>query len=484
MRTQHWLLLAAAIGGTPTAGVRVPQCPTQGGLVEERCTLTQPNFTQWCKSGEAEPEHSEYYYFTSALECVKSQPLRFDISKGDPFSASKCTLCAPFTELEECRRVCEEGYEETTKQEASELIAEVDLQHFGWNLFIALYACYGLALCCEDFFVSSLEILIDRAGMPPDVAGATFMAAGSSSPELFVAAVTIFAPSEADVCQVGQACVHKDPGLGVGTVVGSTMFNTMCIIGGSAIISGKTTTLDWRIVARDGCSYCVAILTLLWFLTDEVCEKGQCMVDTDVNGDKVGAVDMEGWGTIHVGEAAAMIGVYAAYVVLCWKYSKLTERFCSGGKEGIDPEVEDWISSFQAPPASPEAAVAAAAAAAGERSLRESNAQEQAAAAVEQARFTVRSLDDADSSTDGGGHGDGHDEDDDGEGHGHESRDETCLEGLSHHLLTPPSSLRDKIVWVISLPLMTCFCLTIIDCRNRRFEKYYPATMLTAICCK
>ena len=49
-----------------------------------------------------------------------------------------------------------------------------------------------------------------------------------------------------------------------------------------AIISGKTTTLDWRIVARDGCSYCVAILTLLWFLTDEVCEKGSCMVDTDV----------------------------------------------------------------------------------------------------------------------------------------------------------------------------------------------------------
>ena len=101
--------------------------------------------------------------------------------------------------------------------------------YFLKNLFIALYACYGLALCCEDFFVSSLEILIEKAGMPPDVtthaislllanrasiltdclrvqvAGATFMAAGSSSPELFVAAVTIFAPSEADVCQAGQA---------------------------------------------------------------------------------------------------------------------------------------------------------------------------------------------------------------------------------------------------------------------------------------
>ena len=33
------------------------------------------------------------------------------------------------------------------------------------------------------------------------------------------------------MCEPGVACVHKDGGIGVGTVVGSTMFNTMCIIG-------------------------------------------------------------------------------------------------------------------------------------------------------------------------------------------------------------------------------------------------------------
>lgn len=110
MRTrQHWLLLAAAIGGTPTTGGDVMQCPTLGDEVAQRCTLTQPNFTQWCKLGETEPEHADYYYYTSAGECVRSQTLRFDTAQGDPFTASKCTLCAPFTELEECRRVCEEG---------------------------------------------------------------------------------------------------------------------------------------------------------------------------------------------------------------------------------------------------------------------------------------------------------------------------------------------------------------------------------------
>ena len=217
---------------------------------------------------------------------------------------------------------------------------------------------------------------------------------------------------------------------------------------------------------------------------------------------------MQGWGTIHAYESLTMIGVYAGYVVLCWKYSTLTERFCSGGKEGIDPEVEDWISSFQAPP-SPQQAVAAVAAAAGERSLRESMAEADASAA-EQARFTVGSGDDADNSTAGAEH----EEEEDAEGHGHGVRDETCQSGLIFHLLTPPDSLRDKIIWAISLPLMTyphmrsavaqllvvfglhservlvwlmldrCFCLTIIDCRNRRFEGYYMATMLTSICCK
>jgi hypothetical protein len=56
--------------------------------------------------------------------------------------------------------------------------------------------------------------------------------------------------------------VYIDEGVGVGAVVGSTMFNTLCIIGGSAVVSGKISKLDWRIIMRDGTSYMVAIFSL------------------------------------------------------------------------------------------------------------------------------------------------------------------------------------------------------------------------------
>ena len=55
-------------------------------------------------------------------------------------------------------------------------------------------------------------------------------------------------------------------GVGVGAVVGSTMFNTLNIIGGSAIVSGKITKLDWRIILRDGTTYMFSIFLLAYCL--------------------------------------------------------------------------------------------------------------------------------------------------------------------------------------------------------------------------
>lgn len=62
----------------------------------------------------------------------------------------------------------------------------------------------AIAIVCDDFFVPSLEAISEKLELSEDVAGATFMAAGSSAPELFtsVAGVTV----ESDV--------------GIGTIVG------------------------------------------------------------------------------------------------------------------------------------------------------------------------------------------------------------------------------------------------------------------------
>ena len=43
----------------------------------------------------------------------------------------------------------------------------------------------GLAIVCDDYFESSLEAICESLDLKEDVAGATFMAAGGSAPELF-----------------------------------------------------------------------------------------------------------------------------------------------------------------------------------------------------------------------------------------------------------------------------------------------------------
>uniref|UniRef100_A0A671NNN3 Sodium/potassium/calcium exchanger 3-like n=1 Tax=Sinocyclocheilus anshuiensis TaxID=1608454 RepID=A0A671NNN3_9TELE len=65
---------------------------------------------------------------------------------------------------------------------------------------------YALALVCDDYFVPSLEKICERLHLSEDVAGATFMAAGSSAPELFTSVIGVF--------------ITKGD-LGVGTIVGS-----------------------------------------------------------------------------------------------------------------------------------------------------------------------------------------------------------------------------------------------------------------------
>ena len=42
-----------------------------------------------------------------------------------------------------------------------------------------LYAFIGLAIICDDYFEPCLEVLCKRMKLTPDVAGATFMAAGT-----------------------------------------------------------------------------------------------------------------------------------------------------------------------------------------------------------------------------------------------------------------------------------------------------------------
>ncbi|KAI1240308.1 Sodium/potassium/calcium exchanger 3, partial [Lamprotornis superbus] len=72
--------------------------------------------------------------------------------------------------------------------------------------------------------VQFLQLLSVRLHLSEDVAGATFMAAGSSAPELFTSVIGVFI-TKGDV--------------GVGTIVGSAVFNILCIIGVCGLFAGQ-----------------------------------------------------------------------------------------------------------------------------------------------------------------------------------------------------------------------------------------------------
>ncbi|CBY08905.1 unnamed protein product [Oikopleura dioica] len=57
------------------------------------------------------------------------------------------------------------------------------------HILLSMYMFLGLAIICDDYFVASLEQIVEKLQLSDDVAGATFMAAGSSAPELFTSLI-------------------------------------------------------------------------------------------------------------------------------------------------------------------------------------------------------------------------------------------------------------------------------------------------------
>ncbi|XP_076868069.1 sodium/potassium/calcium exchanger 3 [Brachyhypopomus gauderio] len=122
------------------------------------------------------------------------------------------------------------------------------------HVLCAIYMFYALAIVCDDYFVPSLEKISENLQLSEDVAGATFMAAGSSAPELFTSLIGVFI-TKGDV--------------GVGTIVGSAVFNILVIIGVCGIFAGQTVALTWWSMFRDSLYYILSVLALILVIYDE-----------------------------------------------------------------------------------------------------------------------------------------------------------------------------------------------------------------------
>lgn len=148
---------------------------------------------------------------------------------------------------------------------------------------------YALLLAC---LFRALDELVETWKIPPDVAGATFMAAGTSSPELFAAMAGLFFSSESDT--------------GVSTVVGSAVFNILCIIGGSCLVTPSgDIQLPLVSIVRDSTFYLITLLELFLFYRD---------------------------GMVTLMEALLMTLTYVIYVLVC-SYLPLLEDRLAGYTE-------------------------------------------------------------------------------------------------------------------------------------------------------
>jgi sodium/potassium/calcium exchanger 2 len=112
---------------------------------------------------------------------------------------------------------------------------------------ICTYMLLGLNTVCDAYFTGALDVMVNTYGVKPDVAGATFMAAGGSAPEFFTSII--------------GACLAESD-VGFGTIVGSAVFNVLFVIGACGVAALEPIPLSWWPLFRD-CSFYIVGLGLL-----------------------------------------------------------------------------------------------------------------------------------------------------------------------------------------------------------------------------
>ncbi|MBN1218216.1 MAG: calcium/sodium antiporter [Anaerolineae bacterium] len=166
------------------------------------------------------------------------------------------------------------------------------------SLLIMVVAIYLLSIITDEFFIESLDEMSRLWKLPSNVVGASLMAMGSSAPELAIALFALFLSG-------GE---HSD--VGIGTIVGSAVFNILVITGVSAI--ARPARVTWHVVVRDCVIYVASIGLLLVALAD---------------------------GTIIWLEAVAFLGLYGVYIYILFQWN----AFMPGEEVDVVEVVESEI---------------------------------------------------------------------------------------------------------------------------------------------
>ncbi len=92
-------------------------------------------------------------------------------------------------------------------------------------IILCLLQCFwGLSRVCDHYFCESMKVLCDRNKISAGMAGAVFMAVGSSAPDLIISMLALF---------LGRST------LGLGTIIGSEVFEHL-VVSAACVLSSQT----------------------------------------------------------------------------------------------------------------------------------------------------------------------------------------------------------------------------------------------------
>lgn len=299
------------------------------------------------------------------------------------------------------------------------------------HVILAAYMFLALALVCDDYFVPSCERCCQVLKLQEDVAGATFVAAGSSAPELATAVIGVF--------------IAKDD-IGLGAVVGSAVFNIMFVISLCALFAGTVVYLKWWPLVRDCLFYTFSIIALVLVIMDE---------------------------EVHWYEALTFLIMYALYISLMYfnrsleawivpkfpnlgndqqvlKQTQLTSLANDEDTASHDDEEEEWDAAVSGTNSQERELLLTSVAADG--TTQSNNNNQPNDNSCEKADFSRLEIE--------------------------EGNNEDAAVPWVWHV---PKSWFRFFLWLLSLPLIAIMFITVPDCRQKRWKSWFLVTFAMSI---
>lgn len=186
------------------------------------------------------------------------------------------------------------------------------------HVTIASISLWTQSIVTETRLVPSIDSIAKRYDIHDDIAGATLIASGASAPELLCTFISLFITQSS---------------LGLGTIIGSEVFNLFIIAAGSVYATeGRMLQLERKSVLRDAGFYAFSILLLYLSLSDG---RDVYVIDGVIVDDGTDEAHIERRIFVQFWKAVLLLGGYVIYVVVCMN-SSIDNKEVNDGASRID----------------------------------------------------------------------------------------------------------------------------------------------------